>query len=111
MNKKNHEYLEWIREQPCIVCQGQSEPHHVRIDGNAGMGIKPDDEFSLPLCRDHHTESHALGRKSFWAKHMRLNIKNEPIESAVATGFLIKSAIYQHLFDHTMRYIQEKQNG
>jgi Putative HNHc nuclease len=41
------------------------DPAHFRSAANSGTGIKPPDEFLLPLCRAHHTEQHAIGQRAF----------------------------------------------
>jgi len=60
-----------LLHKSCAVCGGHAELHHVEAIGagrnrNAvlqlGMPV-------LPLCRKHHTESHALGQKSFLEKY------------------------------------------
>lgn len=38
---------------------------HYRSAANSGTGIKPRDEYLLPLCRNHHTEQHAIGQLAF----------------------------------------------
>lgn len=38
---------------------------HVRTPNNAGMGRKPSDEWSVPLCRTHHRRAHQIGDKAF----------------------------------------------
>lgn len=62
-------YLSFIRKQPCLICGYPSEPHHVRINGNAGTGRKPDDTYCIPLCRLHHYEHDNQGRDTFYERH------------------------------------------
>jgi hypothetical protein len=62
---KSKKYREYVAKQPCIICSYPSECHHVRIDGNAGIGMKPSDVYGLPLCRLHHVECHSLGVETF----------------------------------------------
>ena len=47
----------------CLVC-GHPAPdlHHVKTRGAGG-------EKTLPLCRAHHTECHAIGRWTFAKKY------------------------------------------
>ena len=61
-------YIEWIRNQPCLVCGESSDPHHVRIDGNAGTGIRPPDSYCIPLCFTHHRYYHDNGLGRFYIK-------------------------------------------
>jgi hypothetical protein len=39
------------REQP-------SDPHHLRFAQPRALGLKVSDEFTVPLCRDHHRQVH-----------------------------------------------------
>jgi hypothetical protein len=58
MKRKSKKYLNFIKGRPCIFCGRPGEPHHVRIDGNHGVGIKPPDYDTVPLCRDCHNGVH-----------------------------------------------------
>ena len=47
-----------IRKLPCVVC-GRSPvdaAHSNQSAHNKGLGIKASDEFTIPLCRNHHVE-------------------------------------------------------
>lgn len=61
MNQREREYVERIKEQPCIICDhpGPSEAHEIK----QGQWFT-----SLPLCPDCHRGSHngIHGRKSMW---------------------------------------------
>lgn len=82
---KDPAYLEWIRQQPCVVCrlarvagraaalllslfQRTVEAAHV---GQRGISQKCPDREALPLCRHHHRlgmwSHHRLG-KYFWSQ-------------------------------------------
>lgn len=85
IENKNH--LSFIRSLPCAVCgtRRNVEAAHVRM-GNplygkpaAGMGEKPDDKFSLALCRRHHDEQHSMNEADFW---MALDL--DPLRLALA---------------------------
>lgn len=45
------------------------EVAHVRNGSGAGVGQKPDDFFTISLCRDHHSEQHRIGERSFEKLH------------------------------------------
>jgi hypothetical protein len=34
---------------------------------NPGIGQKPHDFFTLPLCGNHHREQHAMNEAAFWS--------------------------------------------
>lgn len=42
-----------------------TEAAHVRIRTNGGTGIKPSDEFVVPLCSNCHRTQHG-GERTFW---------------------------------------------
>ena len=66
---KDEKHLAHIRTLPCLICEMSSEVHHVRTYWNAGMGMKPPDRMTLPLCRKHHRQLHDGGERRFWDKH------------------------------------------
>lgn len=69
---RSKKYLNWIDTQPSLLPgSGDVTHHHIRIDGNAGMGTKPCDLFSVPLFVLLHNGFHA-GKESdreFWERH------------------------------------------
>ena len=69
-------YLKKVRCCPCISC-GEDvgcDAAHVRMGTpdkpNAGVGAKPDDMYTLPLCRSCHLtgaeSQHHVGERKFW---------------------------------------------
>ena len=61
---RSNKYLEFIRSQPVLIeGQGETVFHHVRIDGNAGTGLKPGDNFTIPIPKLVHDAFHA-GKES-----------------------------------------------
>lgn len=66
-------HLAWIRTLPCAVpgCRAASEAAHVRmVDTGGGMGLKPADWWTVPLCHHHHIEDlHRTSHVAFDAKH------------------------------------------
>lgn len=69
-------YLESYRSAKCIVC-GTTEtvvPAHIR-SGWFGMGNKPSDTLTLPLCHEHHAEQHKTGEERFWMEMKGWTIK------------------------------------
>ncbi|MBI6513291.1 DUF968 domain-containing protein, partial [Proteus sp. PR00174] len=56
---ESHDWLQWVKTQPCCVCGQQADdPHHIIGHGMGGMGTKAHDLFTIPLCRIHHDELH-----------------------------------------------------
>jgi hypothetical protein len=73
---------------PCLVCgYPRSDPAHLRTGSRkygkrqCGLGEKPDDKWTLPLCRKDHTDQHHRGDElAWWAS------KGIPDPFAVATA-------------------------
>ena len=63
---RDKENLEFIRSLPCVKCGWASEASHLRKGTDGAMGKKPSDCFVLPLCHEHHAESHRVGEVTFW---------------------------------------------
>ena len=67
------EYMDWLRQQPCIVamlssvggCGGAVEAAHVRSRGAGGDDLNN----TVPLCRQHHGDQHAIGIQTFQATY------------------------------------------
>ncbi len=66
-------YLAYIRSLPCVVCSSPfTEAAHLRMScrlagkREVGMGEKPDDRWTLPLCSQHHREQHTMNESAFW---------------------------------------------
>ena len=38
----------------------------VPVDDRGGIGLKPHDRWSVPLCHTCHGEQHALGERAYW---------------------------------------------
>lgn len=65
-------HLAWVRGHACSVggasgqgCGGRMEAAHVRSGTDGGMGVKPSDTYTIPLCSDHHAEQHRIGESAF----------------------------------------------
>lgn len=59
-------YLDYIREQPCIICgvQHRSEAHHTKTGQRIGIAIKTEDYRAIPLCHKCHMNiAHGVGFK------------------------------------------------
>lgn len=60
-----------LLNKKCCVCGRHADLHH---SDHIGMGRDRDDiihegMMALPLCREHHTECHTIGQKTFEDKH------------------------------------------
>lgn len=80
MRDKSANHLDYIRQLPCVICGDNTctEAAHVRY-GDArvakpltGIGIKPDDCWTVPLCSEHHRDQHKRGEYRWW-KGLRID--------------------------------------
>ena len=77
--KKFPDYRQKIRDCGCIIpgCGAPAQCAHLRFSCvaygkvNPGVGSKPHDKFSLPLCQWHHLDApdaqHKQNEEEFWA--------------------------------------------
>lgn len=67
------DHLALIRRCPCISCDqdpaGEAAHYRASDDGKpiTGVGVKPDDKWTLPLCHACHMRQHAIGELKFWS--------------------------------------------
>jgi len=67
-------HLKWIKTLPCIVTGAYGvDPAHIRFADNryrkpaVGGGEKPDDRWTVPLCRSEHDRQHSMNEQAYWA--------------------------------------------
>lgn len=71
-------HLRFVGSHPCLVCGRQpSDAHHLRFAQPRALGMKVSDEFTVPLCREHHRQLHHAGNELAWWHN--LSIKPMPI--------------------------------
>ena len=63
--------LACLTQKKCCICGKKADLHHVEP---VGMGRNREEIIHegmevLPLCREHHTEAHTIGKASFSAKY------------------------------------------
>jgi hypothetical protein len=65
---KSPAHCNFVRGHACSVCDSELniEVAHIRLGSGAGMGQKPDDWFTVSLCKDCHSRQHSIGERSFW---------------------------------------------
>ena len=79
---RNKAHLKFVASQPCLVCGRQPcDPHHLRFAQPRAIGMKVNDEFTVPLCRDHHRQLHQAGNEVAWWKD--LNIEAHEIAKGI----------------------------
>lgn len=74
--EKDKKHLDWIRQQPCVICGDNTtvEAAHIRTQklelGKDDFGCgRPSDKWCLPLCGQHHREQHSMNEMAFWKKY------------------------------------------
>jgi hypothetical protein len=65
--RRDKAHLAFVAAQPCLVCQrSPSDAHHLKFAQPRALGSKVSDEFTVPLCRDHHQSLHRQGNEIAW---------------------------------------------
>jgi hypothetical protein len=77
--RRSKAHLAFVAAQPCLVCQRTPcDAHHLKFAQPKALGRKVSDEFTVPLCREHHHELHRHGNEAAWWA----NLKLAPLEAA-----------------------------
>jgi hypothetical protein len=62
VRRRNKAHLVFVAAQPCLVCRRMPcEAHHLKFAQPRALGGKVSDEFTVPLCGEHHLELHRCG--------------------------------------------------
>lgn len=77
MRRRDEKHLDFIRSLPCVICRNniETEACHIRFSDarigklNPGVGARPHDFFTVPLCGKHHREQHQGSEPKFWQSH------------------------------------------
>jgi hypothetical protein len=76
---RNKSHLIFVAAQPCLVCQrSPCDAHHLKFAQPRSLGRKVSDEFTVPLCREHHTKLHRRGNEMAWWANLQI----APLETA-----------------------------
>lgn len=85
--QEDPKHLALIRQCPCLACGHEPcDAAHVRMASAMfgkklpGAGAKPDDKWTVPLCREHHELQHKVGELTFWH---HLDLSPLPIAQAL----------------------------
>lgn len=72
---RERSYLDYLKTQPCVVTGVEGtedtpliEPAHLRLDGAAGVGEKPQDCHVLPLHYKLHRRQNGSGECASWIR-------------------------------------------
>jgi hypothetical protein len=70
---RNKAHLLFVAARPCLVCQRMPcDAHHLKFAQPRALGRKVSDEFTVPLCREHHDELHRRGNEVAWWTNLNI---------------------------------------
>jgi hypothetical protein len=76
---RNKAHLAYVGAQPCLVCErSPCDAHHLKFAKPRSLGRKVSDEFTVPLCRQHHIDLHRHGNEKAWWTNLQI----APMETA-----------------------------
>jgi len=79
VRRRHKAHLAFVASQPCLVCQrSPCDAHHLKFAQPRTLGRKVSDEFTVPLCREHHHQLHRCGNESAWWA----NLQTAPLQTA-----------------------------
>jgi len=83
---RNKAHLAFVAAQPCLVCRrSPCDAHHLKFAQPRSLARKVSDEFTVPLCREHHQDLHRHGSERAWWANLRIDALNEAKELWEAT--------------------------
>jgi hypothetical protein len=89
VRRRSKAHLAYVRAQACVVCQRQPcDAHHLKFAQTRALGRKVSDEFTVPICRNHHDELHRHGNEMAWWANLHIS----PLE--LAKDFWLASPIH-----------------
>jgi hypothetical protein len=84
---RNKAHLAFVGSQPCLVChRSPCDAHHLKFAQPRSLGRKVSDEFTVPLCRDHHHELHRYGNETAWWANVQIDAIKAARELWTTTG-------------------------
>jgi hypothetical protein len=113
---RSQAHRDFIREFACCMCGSRAnrEVAHVRMNSGAGIGQKPDDWRTVPLCAGPnsnidgqlgcHNVQHVIGEPAFWHKYQEQH--GQTVEALIAE--FIKASPRRAQIEAAMR---ERENG
>jgi ERF superfamily len=73
VRKRNKVHLGFVAAQPCLICRRlPCDAHHLRFAQPRSLGRKVSDEFTVPLCREHHQQLHRNGNEAAWWANVQI---------------------------------------
>lgn len=70
-NQRRRVHLRFVALHPCLICGCfPSDAHHMRLARSTGLGKKASGEYTVPLCRAHHRDSHRhVDEQMWWSRY------------------------------------------
>jgi len=99
--KHDKGHLDFIRGLPCVTCgdDTSTEAAHVRMmdptigKPMTGIGTKPHDKFTVPLCSECHRTQHEQSEEDFWEGHgidpVKLSLALYSVSGDYSAGLMI----------------------
>jgi len=79
VRRRSNAHLGFVAARPCLICRRlPCDAHHLKFAQPRSLGRKVGDEFTAPLCRDHHRQLHRHGNEAAWLANQQI----APIEVA-----------------------------
>jgi hypothetical protein len=73
VRRRNKNHLAFVAAQPCLICQRTPcDAHHLKFAQPKALGRKVSDEFTVPLCREHHNELHRGSNEMAWWTNLQI---------------------------------------
>src|SRR5438874_3071593 len=74
IRKRDKAHLAFVSAQPCLVCRrSPCDAHHLKFAQPRALGRKVSDEFTVPLCREHHQQLHRHGNEMAWWANLQID--------------------------------------
>jgi hypothetical protein len=71
--RRTKAHLSFVAAQPCLVCQRTPcDAHHLKFAEPRARGRKVSDEFTVPLCREHHRQLRHHGNEIAWWANVQI---------------------------------------
>ena len=71
--KRNKAHLAFVATQACLICKrSPCDAHHLKFAQPRSLGRKVSDEFTVPLCREHHRDLHRHGNEVAWWNNVQV---------------------------------------
>lgn len=95
-----------LEHKKCAICNKEAEVHHVDA---IGMGRDRETIIhigmnAIALCRNHHTQAHKMGRRSFFEMYHIFGIKLDEYLCRILK--LGRTAVYNELFERDKQFLQ-----